>query len=848
MADVIGSAEIELRARSEKLMADTRKAERDLKKSVDRIEKDYARGGQKAADAFGRSQKQMVRDARQAEAQIKKSASGISAAIIAASGAFSVGAGAVATVALSDAYIRLSNSLRVAGLEGRSLTEVQEALFATAMQNGVQVETLAQLYGRAAQAAGELGASQADLIQFVQGVSAAVRIQGGSAAEAAGAITQLTQALAGGIVRAEEFASVNDGARPVLEAVAAGSDRFGGSVNALRAAVYEGTVTSQEFFAAFLAGSKDLEQRAGKSVLTVEQGMTNLQTAFIKYVGESAAVQGATGALANGLKALAENLDIIIPSLAAITVGLGTAYVGGVVAATGATTIFTNVLGGLRAALTLISSHPIIATLSIIAAGLAFVVVSAQDATEAVKRFDKSLDDGAAALAEIDRVLAEASGQTKGFGEEAEVAAGKVDQLCDAVDALTDANWRYADSALNAARAGALAAIAQNNETISELSNPSLGTRAMETASALAAARRGAPVNPGGGRQEQIDALQKQNADLMGGLIRISLLSDTPLRYDPQGRSGGNGGNQTATGARAGARDTSTARELLELERDIIAARASGDRMAIEAAEERLLLAQTIQKYERAGYEDAQAAALQEIAWLNEIEQREMRRLAIVEAMADLKDAALRQAEAEADAAKAAEEARRESERQAAEVEARMRESFRYAFRDGIRAAMDGDLKGFFESLADRFTDRLLENLADNLFDILNNALQGQAGGLAGVFSSIGSFFGGRRAFGGPVSAGMSYRVGEAGPETFVAPMDGVIVPNGGMKTAAGGAGKQPLTIRMEIDEGGLFVPRVTGITGPIAVQTSEVAFSSARKTVPADLGRRQRYSYTGGR
>lgn len=830
MADVIGSAEIELRAKSEKLMADTRKAERDLKKSVDRIEKDYARGGQKAADAFGRSQKQMVRDARQAEAQIKKSASGISAAIIAASGAFSVGAGAVATVALSDAYIRLSNSLRVAGLEGRSLTEVQEALFATAMQNGVSVETLAQLYGRATQAAGELGASQADLLQFTSGVSAAIRIQGGDAASASGAILQLSQALQSGTIRAEEFNSINEGALPILQAVAAGSDRFGGSVAALRAAVMEGTVTSQEFFAAFLAGSKDLEQRAGKSVLTVEQGMTNLQTALIKYVGESAAVQGATGALANGLKALANNLDIIIPSLAAITVGLGTAYVGGVVAATGATVTFTGVLGGLRAALTLISSHPIIAALTIIAAGLAFMALRGREASQSMQEIDRSATGAANALDEYEAAL-----------REAEAAAGEArDTALEHAAALKT----EAEEAIKATRAQLELAIAR---------------REAATAAAAEAAQR---VRSSGGRDtaiigadiananlaravEEEAAARQSNAAAVGRLARIEqTLRDGGYRPIAGSAAVGGGGGASARAAT----DNAAARQMLELERDIIAARASGDRMAIEAAEERLLLAQTIQKYERAGYEDAQGAALQEIAWLNEIEQREMRRLAILEAVAGLKDAALRQAEAEADAAKAAEQARRESERQAAEVEARMRESFRYAFRDGIRAAMDGDLKGFFESLADRFTDRLLENLADNLFDILNNALQGQAGGLAGVFSSIGSFFGGRRAFGGPVSAGMSYRVGEAGPETFVAPMDGVIVPNGGMKTAAGGAGKQPLTIRMEIDEGGLFVPRVTGITGPIAVQTSEVAFSSARKTVPADLGRRQRYSYTGAR
>ena len=48
-------------------------------------------------------------------------------------------------------------------------------------------------------------------------------------------------------------------------------------------------------------------------------------------------------------------------------------------------------------------------------------------------------------------------------------------------------------------------------------------------------------------------------------------------------------------------------------------------------------------------------------------------------------------------------------------------------------------------------------------------------------FGSIfGGLFGGARAFGGPVSGGSAYLVGESGPELFVAPPGGgQIIPNG---------------------------------------------------------------------
>lgn len=52
--------------------------------------------------------------------------------------------------------------------------------------------------------------------------------------------------------------------------------------------------------------------------------------------------------------------------------------------------------------------------------------------------------------------------------------------------------------------------------------------------------------------------------------------------------------------------------------------------------------------------------------------------------------------------------------------------------------------------------------------------------GLGGIFSSIGGLFGGKRAAGGPISAGVPYLVGERGPELVVPRLNGTVIPNGG--------------------------------------------------------------------
>ncbi len=59
----------------------------------------------------------------------------------------------------------------------------------------------------------------------------------------------------------------------------------------------------------------------------------------------------------------------------------------------------------------------------------------------------------------------------------------------------------------------------------------------------------------------------------------------------------------------------------------------------------------------------------------------------------------------------------------------------------------------------------------------------------------------GKRAGGGPVSAGKTYLVGERGPELFAAGTSGRINPNGGATTTGreigGGKGAGPITITM---------------------------------------------------
>ena len=91
---------------------------------------------------------------------------------------------------------------------------------------------------------------------------------------------------------------------------------------------------------------------------------------------------------------------------------------------------------------------------------------------------------------------------------------------------------------------------------------------------------------------------------------------------------------------------------------------------------------------------------------------------------------------------------------------------------DAIQGAVDGT-----KSLGE-VASNVLKNIANKVLDVaINFALFGAMSGTGTGGGLLGGLFG-KRAMGGPVSAGSSYMVGERGPELFTPKHGGSIVPN----------------------------------------------------------------------
>lgn len=250
-----------------------------------------------------------------------------------------------------DTATRIENALKVAGLEGEQLSSVYDELFVSAQKSAAPLEALVELYGKASLVQKELGVSSAELLNFTDKVAVALRVSGKSAAESSGALLQLSQALGSGVVRAEEFNSILEGALPIAQAAAAGLDEAGGSVARLRQLVVDGKVSSEAFFRAFEAGSVILENKVAGAELTTSQAFTRLANVLIKTAGKLDDATGASSRFVGVLDDVASAVEGFGNSLDEVAQSQLGGWISQVVDAYDKTAAFVKLMGGIAGTL-----------------------------------------------------------------------------------------------------------------------------------------------------------------------------------------------------------------------------------------------------------------------------------------------------------------------------------------------------------------------------------------------------------------------------------------------------------------------------------------------------------------
>ncbi|CNE41806.1 tape measure protein [Yersinia kristensenii] len=215
----------------------------------------------------------------------------------------------------AESWTVLNNKLVNAIKTGETLAEVNQRVFDIAQNSRSSLDSIATLYSRLERAMRSTGMSGSELGDITTTISKAMTISGATASESAGALVQLSQALASGVLRGQEFNSMSEQAPALMKGLA---DSLGVGTGQLRAMAAEGKLTTDVLITAFKQMAPTIEAEFAKTTATIGQSMQIATNNVTKFVGESATVKSSVSVFNGVLVTLSENLD-------AVTVALGSA-------------------------------------------------------------------------------------------------------------------------------------------------------------------------------------------------------------------------------------------------------------------------------------------------------------------------------------------------------------------------------------------------------------------------------------------------------------------------------------------------------------------------------------------
>lgn len=287
-----------------------------------RMGNDYYRvmqtGGRQAAAAS--------RETQRALAEVTSQINTAKASALGMAGAF---AGVFATghlISLADEWSSVNARLKQASQSSDDFTESQRALMDISQRTGTAFSDNASLFARSAASMREYGYSSEEVLKVTEAISTGLKLSGASASEASSVITQFSQALAQGVLRGEEFNSVNENGDRVIRALAAG---MGVARKDLKAMADQGMLTADKVVPALISQLGTMRGEFEAMPQTVSAATTKVENAFMAWVGGANEATGATSTLVAVLNTVSDNIDTVATAAGALAAIGGARYLGG---------------------------------------------------------------------------------------------------------------------------------------------------------------------------------------------------------------------------------------------------------------------------------------------------------------------------------------------------------------------------------------------------------------------------------------------------------------------------------------------------------------------------------------
>lgn len=230
-----------------------------------------------------------------------------------------------AVTSYAEAWTVLNNKLVNSIKAGETLAVVNQRVFDIAQNSRSSLDGIATLYSRLERAMRSAGLSGQELGQITTTISKAMTVSGATAAESEGALIQLSQALASGVLRGQEFNSMSEQAPALMKGLA---DSIGVSIGELRKMAGEGKLTTDVLLKAFREMGPTIEREFANTTQTMSQSLQIASNNITKFFGESSAVKSFTSIFNSSVVTASESLNSLTNILIIAAGVMGSRYAG----------------------------------------------------------------------------------------------------------------------------------------------------------------------------------------------------------------------------------------------------------------------------------------------------------------------------------------------------------------------------------------------------------------------------------------------------------------------------------------------------------------------------------------
>ncbi|HEC2546584.1 TPA: tape measure protein [Raoultella ornithinolytica] len=259
----------------------------------------------------------------------ERSMSSLSRVAVALTAALSVQQVAEYADAWATVNNKLSNSLR----PSEQLADVTERVFNITQQTRSSLDATASLYARLERATRQYGTSAGDLAKLTTIINQGFVVSGATAQEAENAIIQLSQGLASGALRGEEFNSVNEQGNRLIVALA---DSMGVSIGQMRNMAAQGKLTTDVVVNGLLSQGSVIGAEFANTTTTISQALQVAGNNITKFFGENSTVKTGAAIFSDAVVTISENIGGLSALLTGVAAIIGSRYVGALTMATAA--------------------------------------------------------------------------------------------------------------------------------------------------------------------------------------------------------------------------------------------------------------------------------------------------------------------------------------------------------------------------------------------------------------------------------------------------------------------------------------------------------------------------------